>query len=216
MSDFLGRMAGRALGTLRVVKPVIRSTFTPERVEPETAIGFTIAAAAPERERTEENGPAHRQQAVPAEVQLSRPSELQPSPHALSEAQVKTIVPRPVLPVLEESRQIPPVKETQPEPLARRELSVMRNERPHDTLPIPVRESVPKRDAAEAPMYGPRREISAQPMETTESVIRVTIGRVDVRAEFPAAASARPAARRRQAPALSLDDYLRQRNEGKR
>jgi hypothetical protein len=46
-------------------------------------------------------------------------------------------------------------------------------------------------------------------------IIRVTIGRVDVRAEFPAPAA--PAATRRaEAPSLSLDDYLKLRNEGKR
>jgi hypothetical protein len=51
--------------------------------------------------------------------------------------------------------------------------------------------------------------------QTSAPVIRVTIGRVDVRAEFPA-----PVSRPRPTPAqpvpLSLEDYTRQRREGKR
>jgi hypothetical protein len=47
-------------------------------------------------------------------------------------------------------------------------------------------------------------------------VIRVTIGRIDVRAVFPPAAAAPAPARKTPAGALSLDDYLKQRSEGKR
>jgi hypothetical protein len=46
-------------------------------------------------------------------------------------------------------------------------------------------------------------------------VIRVTIGRVDVRAEFPATAP-RPTARQTQTPTLSVEEYAKQRKEGKR
>lgn len=55
------------------------------------------------------------------------------------------------------------------------------------------------------------------PAATAKSapVIRVTIGRIDVRAEFPAPAPARAATPPR-APMLSLEDYLKQRKEGKR
>lgn len=44
--------------------------------------------------------------------------------------------------------------------------------------------------------------------------IRVTIGRVEVRAIMPPEPKAPPAKPSRPGPALSLDDYLKQRNEG--
>lgn len=47
-------------------------------------------------------------------------------------------------------------------------------------------------------------------------VIRVTIGRIDVRAQFPAPAPSPVPARRTRPAALTLDDYLKQRSEGKR
>lgn len=47
-------------------------------------------------------------------------------------------------------------------------------------------------------------------------VIRVTIGRVDVRAEFPPVPSPRPASAPSRPSTLSLEQYARQRHEGKR
>lgn len=45
--------------------------------------------------------------------------------------------------------------------------------------------------------------------------VQVTIGRVDVRAVMPPAPPAPPTPPARRTPALSLDDYLKRRNEGK-
>jgi hypothetical protein len=50
--------------------------------------------------------------------------------------------------------------------------------------------------------------------EAPETVV-VTIGRVDVRAIFPAPQPV-PRANRPQSQALSLDEYLKQRSEGRR
>ncbi len=47
-------------------------------------------------------------------------------------------------------------------------------------------------------------------------VVRVTIGRIDVRAQFTSNAPAPSASRPHRAATLSLDDYLKQRSEGKR
>jgi len=46
--------------------------------------------------------------------------------------------------------------------------------------------------------------------------VQVSIGRVEVRAFTPNAAAARAIAERRRPPLLSLEEYLRQRNEGRR
>lgn len=57
------------------------------------------------------------------------------------------------------------------------------------------------------------KRAGAQPAETqAESTIRITIGRIDVRAVAPAPAAPAPVKTKRPAPALSLDDYLKQRN----
>jgi hypothetical protein len=52
--------------------------------------------------------------------------------------------------------------------------------------------------------------------ESQAPVIRVTIGRVDVRAQFPAGAVTQAPPRRKQASPLSLEEYARQRSEGRR
>jgi hypothetical protein len=49
-----------------------------------------------------------------------------------------------------------------------------------------------------------------------ESIIKVTIGRVEVRAIMPPAAAGATPRSRSQSQILSLNDYLKQRNEGKR
>jgi hypothetical protein len=74
------------------------------------------------------------------------------------------------------------------------------------------------------PSFGPRPSLQAPAPasrhmrsprdEPHPPVIKVTIGRVDVRAEFPAPSPARAPARR--TPTLSLQDYARERSEGKR
>ncbi len=57
---------------------------------------------------------------------------------------------------------------------------------------------------------------SLPPVESSTAPIRITIGRVEVRAIFPAAPWASSTAPRRKHPPLSLDEYLRQRNGGRR
>lgn len=63
--------------------------------------------------------------------------------------------------------------------------------------------------------FGPRHEPpSATQLEGPEaSIIRVTIGRIEVRAVLPPAP---PPSRSRRVPAMSLDDYLRTRQGGRR
>jgi hypothetical protein len=51
--------------------------------------------------------------------------------------------------------------------------------------------------------------------EPSEHVVHVTIGRLEVRAGVPAAPPAATTAPRRR-PAVALDDYLRERSEGRR
>ncbi|HKR94993.1 MAG TPA: hypothetical protein VJW55_06510, partial [Candidatus Angelobacter sp.] len=63
-----------------------------------------------------------------------------------------------------------------------------------------------------SPIYSPR---DARPAPEAP-IIRVSIGRIDVRAEFAAATPSPAPARNIRPAALSLDEYLKQRSEGRR
>lgn len=63
----------------------------------------------------------------------------------------------------------------------------------------------------ETAQYPAQDARSAAPVEKTPSTIRVSIGRIDVRAVTPPQTAQRTPAR--SAPALSLDDYLKQHSE---
>ena len=62
---------------------------------------------------------------------------------------------------------------------------------------------------------GPQEPRVAAP-ESPAPAIRVTIGRIEVRAITPPMAAERRAAPARPGPALSLEDYLKQHNGGQR
>jgi hypothetical protein len=71
--------------------------------------------------------------------------------------------------------------------------------------------------AQERPLIGPiPRRVERARLESQPPIVRVTIGRIDVRAELPAPISHDATARKARPAARSLDDYLRERTEGKR
>jgi hypothetical protein len=57
----------------------------------------------------------------------------------------------------------------------------------------------------------PREPVASEP-----PIVRVTIGRIEVKAEFASPKERTPAAHRPKSAAISLDDYLKQRAEGRR
>jgi hypothetical protein len=59
-----------------------------------------------------------------------------------------------------------------------------------------------------------RETLPIEAQSSSETVIRVSIGRIDVRAEMPLPSIA-PAPRQRT-PGMTLDDYAKQRAEGRR
>ncbi|MET4726679.1 hypothetical protein ABIE09_000450 [Lysobacter enzymogenes] len=85
---------------------------------------------------------------------------------------------------------------------------------PPPPLPAPAR--LAARDAAPAAVAHPaRRNAPAAPAPVAPAPVQVSIGRVEIRAGAPAATPA-AAPRRNGAPALGLDDYLRQRHGDRR
>ena len=232
MSDFLTRLAGRALGTAPVAQPLIPSMFT-AAAEPDgiSAINeFTEAQAGNERG---DRGPDAVAEKPPFRMQSqstltnTRGPSVRPDPAVDSHesrnveaGHVEQLAPRSPKRVQASadpgvSADIMPVQKPRPVD------SIPRREAVRITAPglaheisrtIPERRAVPL-----ARNSGDRAERPVAPIATKPQapIIRVTIGRVDVRAEFPAPAA--PAATRRaEAPSLSLDDYLKLRNEGRR
>jgi len=92
---------------------------------------------------------------------------------------------------------------------------------PHPTLPMPDAQAaapqmLPLSDPPARPLAPPpARRTQPSGEDPAAPVIRVTIGRIDVRAQLSAAPAAR-APRRAPPAALSLEDYARERREGKR
>ncbi len=80
--------------------------------------------------------------------------------------------------------------------------------------PQAVAEGTPLRDSQRTTDYWRRTETSRHPPESP--TIRVTIGRVEVRAILPPAPTATRPAAARSSQTLSLEDYLKQRDGGQR
>jgi hypothetical protein len=96
-------------------------------------------------------------------------------------------------------------------PARRRRGSPTSQDQPHVEAQVKAQVTTPASSLASTPAT-PANEVEA-PVEPS---IRVTIGRVEVRlVQPPAPAKALPA-RNVSSPALSLDDYLKQRREGRR
>jgi hypothetical protein len=244
MSDFLARLAGRALGVTPIVKPVIDPTFAAfpstgfhDRSSAVTAPDGgpvpATAATRPRRARGPGDGtPASIEEAVQDDggrqdegaqrLQLHGPGEGsipaaspfvstaatsarhefitdEASPAPASTDPFDNIPQRPASPT---SARVAPsrapnamaARSTLPEPGEKASLTATPR-----SLAQPQRRFQPQAAAAETPQ-----------------VVRITIGRIDVRAEAPSTPPARAAARKPEHRGLSLDDYLKQRAEGRR
>jgi hypothetical protein len=78
--------------------------------------------------------------------------------------------------------------------------------------PVPV--VIPSASVRQTPVYPPQLPRSFDAIEPP--VIRITIGRVDVRAQFSPPAPLTAADRPKRASTLSLEEYAKQRREGRR
>jgi hypothetical protein len=95
---------------------------------------------------------------------------------------------------------------------SRDEAQAVEAARNETSTPLVVR---PKLDRyAEPPMPRPQPKAQTQSAPPSEQVINVTIGRIEVRATPPPAATSR--SNNQKPPGMSLDDYLRQRSGGGR
>ena len=219
MSDYLGNLAARALGLSAVARPR-PSLFDPRRAAPEPLALEPEAFPTPRTARTEEAArtPTRRERAQPA-------GEAEPQPG------------RPGLSADREEEEEAPPGRTLPaeQPLGRTRTRAARPEGdgragtpavveagvPHPAVPPPPEPAVspPDRAIGTAAPVRPARTVpepglAARPPSTRlveraarEPTVRVTIGRIDVRAvkvEEPPAPKEKP----RPGPRMSLDEYL--------
>ena len=227
MSHFLARLVDRARGTAPRVDPITAPRFAPA---PVTEIVTEIEAPAPVSSRKNETASrneAPAREIVRQEIEPPRVEKIRREETAVAPDPEKLLVPQEIL--------VP----DQPEPIVRR---IARDEitappvgngtRPKRLTPVPratppgspiPAASQPSRVVAGRNDPGHRtaarasQRAAVQPNELRGEppIVRVTIGRIDVRATPAPAASARkspPTA----APKLTLDAYLKERKEGRR
>lgn len=229
MSNFLHRLAARTLGMAPIAQPIVPAIFAPAGPgEPSPATYPSLPepadrvtgqqTAAPQ---STERNPDHSLKAdwthSPAKVvatptnhdllmAASSPApEIEPKPGAFRISQL------PSMDLLE----LP----------ARRTIPVQEKAaagRPAAALAKPSAETNHHRSDSFAPSSSvqnhPAPAVRPQPVTRAvhgQPVIKVTIGRVDVRAEFPPASSP-SAVTRRQSGGVSLEEYAKQRHEGRR
>ena len=203
MSDFLSRLAGRSLGIEPVVQPIIPAVTAPPKAE----AGFAEAEMVRETDAQERGTPPP----VPG-------ARVAPEALELPRVQAMNVpsLPRresPALPGMQEDgKAIPGATPVLAD-------DSRRSERREE----PVEASVPAWDdtlsdrttAPWSPPPAPMAEGRREAVAASAPIVRVTIGRVEVRAEM-GSSKTRPAAAPRAKAALSLDDYLKQRVEGRR
>jgi hypothetical protein len=220
MSDYLGNIAARALGLSVVARPR-PSLFEPRRASPETLAVEPTAVSPPQ-----EGGAKEALRAVTVRARPRRSSEIEPRP------------PRKT-PSVEPEPEAPPVLALPAEPPSGR-TPVRANPPPVDgptaapavaeTLGLraaPLREPAPppadqrigtarptpRTRAAPEPSLAVTPSFPTPTRRAPEPTVRVTIGRIDVRAvqtEQPP----EPRKKARPGPRMSLDEYLGKTREG--
>ena len=219
MSDYLGNIAARALGLSVVARPR-PSLFEPRRASPETLAVGPTAVPPPQ-----EGGAKEAPRAVTVRARPRRPSEIEPRPRKTPSVEPESEAPpvpawpaeppsgrtpvRASPPPVDGHAAAPAVAET-PGPRAAppREPAAPPADQPIETArPTPRTRAAPEPSLAVTPSFPtPTRRAPAP-------TVRVTIGRIDVRAvqtEQPP----EPRKKARPGPRMSLDEYLGKTREG--
>lgn len=212
MSHFLARLVERARGTAARVEPIVAPRFAPT---PIVEIASEVETPPPER---------GDQQPMVREKSSPRAVPQQEAPAAKGEAKIlrelgkssppkqpeKLLVPVETSAVDSMVFVRPPTSGHPPVPaikngmVRRNSFTALRSKRPRPTTSVTTTSRNLERDYLLTPNEWPE-----QP-----PIVRVTIGRIDVRATPPAAPLRKSSAR--SEPKLTLDAYLKSRREGTR
>jgi hypothetical protein len=212
MSHFLARLVERARGTAPRVEPVFAPRFGPTPiVEIASEVETPPVERSDQRPTVEEKSSPRAvvQQEAPsgkAEAKVLRKSEtssLPQQPEKLLVPVEMSAVDSPVFvrPTPSTDRPVPAVKNGM---VRRNSFTASRSKRPPPATPVTTTSRNLERDYLLTP-----NESSEQP-----PIVRVTIGRIDVRATPPAVPSRK--ASTHSGPKLTLDAYLKSRREGTR
>jgi hypothetical protein len=211
MSHFLARLVERARGTAARVEPIVAPRFAPTAI---VEIASEVEAPPPERAdqrpTVEEKSspravPHHEASAAKGEAKILRGSEkpsLPQQPEKLLVPMEKSVVNSTAIvrPSLSGDSPVPEMKNGM---VRRNSFKPLRSKRPQPPTPLTTTSRNLERDLLRP------NESSEQP-----PIVRVTIGRIDVRATLPATPSRKSSAR--SEPKLTLDAYLKSRREGTR
>jgi hypothetical protein len=235
MSDFLGRLAARTLGAAPLVQPMGRNMFAPGVEQPAHEGFFEIVSNS---QRSENYSPAHTNPSV-----VSPPRERPPvtgNPSDPPETTFSVVDLRADFHPQLNTGTLSPIGRadghsgvgTQAESKARRDTSDgsaeirsihtgkqdLQNDFHSPVTGLLVPSANPPHEAFPASLSFPgdfaNRERSAD-ARSSAPVVKVSIGRVEIRAEFPAAVAKR-SPQHSPSLGLSLDEYARLRREGKR
>jgi hypothetical protein len=209
MTDFLSRLAGRSMGLERVAEPVIPAMVFP--VSQAEAPASVRESFGDFTEEVEASAAPPMPPLVLSNSREQRPDTLLPDDRRNTVERAAASLPAGT-PEAADFRQ----EATPTQPPAR--AAILRGETEYATPAPPARDRTLSTDeaprTARAANEPTRNRVAAE--RETPPVIRVTIGRVEVRAELPAPRAHRSAADQSKPAALSLDDYLKQRSEGRR
>jgi hypothetical protein len=209
MADYLAGLAARALGVEMVVRPRPAARFEAQPLEEPESLPV---AAAPELDlkgrAAEPAAPMVRAEPLPPD------KPLQAREPAGEEAGHAAAV---VLPAPAEARVKPREQElVRPSPVASTTHTAPRGRRTREAARP---EGIVERPAAAvrptSRLTAARRATPAKQVRDDPPPVRVTIGRIEVRAVVPPPQAPPRPASRRPAP-LSLDEYLEQRRSGRR
>jgi hypothetical protein len=249
MTDFLYRLAERALGQAVVAKPIVPTMFAPDGVgEAFDAGAETVSENTVTPNATPPASDQARRATLPAPVELptadglragtlrdglevGAPTSARFRPPKGNTPTGETVVPQEATsapreqispPARTSSRGAEPASlradgaDAQSEADAPAPKATSEIRTPTRTLAQPLAKTVTAGAIAEAADMTPAEGVPTPVRAARPPLIRVTIGRIEVRAILPAPAVARPVAKPAPAGALTLDEYLKQRSEGKR
>jgi hypothetical protein len=209
MSDFLRRLAGRSLGIEPVVQPAIPAMTAPAPRDAGFFEGESVSEVV-ERPSNADSPRFPKPTAMRESTERNRSSEATvPAAHLWEPREsIAQLAPASRATDPASSEDTLPAIEVRSDAGNSGDLAVTGPSKWDSTLPDPYS---PAPSLAFVGMPIERRES----LDAAAPVVRVTIGRVEVRAELPSP-KARTAAPRTRPATTSLDDYLKQRAEGRR
>jgi hypothetical protein len=188
MAGFLDRLAARTLGTSAAAKPLVPVSFSPAQLVSEPAPDVTPRVSV---SRLVEDPRVKRQVEIRTEPEAAREVI-----HARESAVTRE--------VLSSSETVRVEKE---------QTRIVVERAPGTFIPVVIPRVEPS--LPPAPALARHPQLSLHQAAPAGPIVRVSIGRIDVRAELTPAAAARVPVRA-SAPALSLEAYRRQRDGGLR